>query len=90
MNYLAATERVPEAEQLIRELEQLDVAVPELLASGWEAIGDRSKALEWLEVGLQGRSGFAVLVRGIRGLQDVVQSPEYKQLAAEYGFPVPN
>ncbi len=90
VNYLAARGRVPEAEQLIRELEQLDVAAPELLASGWEAIGDRSKALEWLEVGLQGRSGFAVLVRGVRGLQDVVQSPEYKQLAAEYGFPVPN
>ncbi|MFV1988711.1 MAG: hypothetical protein ACC682_15660 [Gemmatimonadota bacterium] len=85
--YLVAKGRVPEAERVVLDLEQAENVPPELVAQAWETLGNRDRALEWLERGMETRSGFAVLLPMLRDMESVMRSTEYASLARRYGLP---
>ena len=74
---LIALGRRAEAEAYIREIEKTYAAgayiAPELIARGWAALGERERALDWLEKGVEVQSAFFMWIdvypefRGFRG-----------------------
>ena len=96
-NFAAFLHQVDSTHLAIEKLEELERIADsgryvraEGIAAAWWTIGDRERAVEWWERGLQAHSSGMIMLRMIEQALGAPEGiPEFRELSRRYGVPIP-